>query len=434
MFYGNDFTDVSIEFFYDTVDDRCFKDEDSKLIYKTLKKRLKLIPFSHYLKRYIYQRAALTGHFDDIPLAEYQLIIRDSFKENDTPASFDTVTSKLSALSKNWLTQQTVKRKVVFLLGFGLRMSGDDVNVFLTKALCERGIHFKDPFETICWYCYKKQYNYLKFKSLWEAYEALPPKRLKDTGLCTEKTESFRRRAECIQSDGELMAYLSELKVSEHKSLMSVSARICFDELYDRTRDLIAAMYNASEEEKNARVMERYKEQLANNNRMYEIDKQKHMEIKREKQFVFTREDITPSDVEHVICSAIPLDRHGNLTPIRKSAFREHFGGRKFSRQRLCDILAGDAEIDRFDLITLNFFVYSQKLDEYPNSKTRYEQFLSSTNQILTGCGMGKMYTANPYECFTLMCILAEDPLGTYADVWEMAYHEDAAREEAALC
>ena len=96
--------------------------------------------------------------------------------------------------------------------------------------------------------------------------------------------------------------------------------------------------------------------------------------------------------------------------------------------------MTGDAEIDRFDLITLNFFLYSQKVDEYPNSKKRYEQFLASTNRILTGCGMGKMYTANPYECFTLMCILAEDPLGTYADVWEMAYREDEAREETALC
>ena len=35
---------------------------------------------------------------------------------------------------------------------------------------------------------------------------------------------------------------------------------------------------------------------------------------------------------------------------------------------------------------------------------------------------MGELYVANPYECFILMCILSDDPLGTYADVWEMAY------------
>lgn len=434
MFADNEFTNWALESFYDAVDDCCFKDEDSKLIYQTIRRRLKLVPFSHYLKRYIYQRAGFSGAFSDVPLSDYQMVIRDSFVENHTPASFKTVSSKLSALSKNWLTQQTVHRNVVFLLGFGLRMSVDDVNMFLTKALCEREIHFKDPFETICWYCYKKQYNYLKFRNLWEAYEALPPKPMVDSSLYTELTGNFRSRAEHIQSDAELMEYLSGLKVDKKTSVMSVSARRQFDELYNNARDIIANMYNDSETEKNARAMERYKEHLAHNDRMYEYDKQKHIEEKRRRQILFTREDITPSDVEHVICSAIPLDRHGNLMPVRASSFCEHFRGRKFSRQRLSDVLTGEAEIDRFDLITLNFFLYSQKVDEYPNSKIRYEQFLNSTNRILTGCGMGKMYTANPYECFTLMCILAEDPLGTYADVWEMAYHEEAAREEAALC
>ncbi len=130
--------------------------------------------------------------------------------------------------------------------------------------------------------------------------------------------------------------------------------------------------------------------------------------------------------MEHVICAAIPIDRHGNLTPGKASKLNEQFAGKRFSRQHIHDILANKAEISRFDLITLNFFVYSQKLDCFSNIKKRYESFIKSTNRILEACYLGPLYVANPYECFVLMCILSEDPLGTYADVWELSYHEES--------
>ena len=41
---------------------------------------------------------------------------------------------------------------------------------------------------------------------------------------------------------------------------------------------------------------------------------------------------------------------------------------------------------------------------------------------LLAACGYGGLYVATPYECFILMCILSEDPLSTYCDVWEMSY------------
>lgn len=150
-----DFTDAAWEFLYDAVDDAQFLDKDAQLIYNTLRHRLKTRSFGDYLKRYIYLKAELTEPFAEVPLKEYQLIIRSAFSDNHTPPSFAPTTAKLSALSKNWLTQQTVKRNVVFLLGFGLNMSADDVNMFLTKALREQEVNPKNPFEVICWYCYK---------------------------------------------------------------------------------------------------------------------------------------------------------------------------------------------------------------------------------------------------------------------------------------
>ena len=54
------------------------------------------------------------------------------------------------------------------------------------------------------------------------------------------------------------------------------------------------------------------------------------------------------------------------------------------------------------------------------------KDFIHTTNRMLERCGMGPLYIANPYECFILMCLLSEDPLGTYSDVLEVSYRSAA--------
>ena len=419
-----DFTDAAWESLYDAVDDTQFLDRDAHLIYTSLRHRLKIRSFGDYLKRYIYLKAGLTEPFAEVPLKEYQLIIRSAFSDNHTPASFAPTTAKLSALSKNWLTQQTVKRSVVFLLGFGLNMSADDVNMFLTKALREQEINPKDPFEVICWYCYKKRFNYLKFKQLWQIYNATPANSL-DMGLIySEHTIGVRNTMYSLHDDAALIAHLAKLKANESMSAMSYTARQCFDALYNEARDLIAKLYNTYEDEEHGDAVRDYIHKLSLNDRLFDSEKQKRIEQFRSRKKVFSREEITESDIEHIICAAIPTDRHGNLTPGKASKLNEQFSGKRFSRQHIGDILSGDAEVTRFDLITLNFFVFSQKLDVYPEPKSRYLQFHDSMNAILEKCFLGKLYVQNPYECFVMMCILSDDPLGTYADVWELSYRQ----------
>lgn len=420
-----DFTGIALDSMYDTVDDIYFRDKDAELIYRTLECRLKTIPFCNYLKRYIYNRAELTGNYAEIPLKDYQLVIHEAFSENHTPPSFRQVSSKLSALSKNWLTQQTVKREVIFLLGFGLHMPVEDVNKFLTVVLREQGINFKNPFEIICWYCYKNGYNYLKFEKLWQAYQETPANSVNVGTIYSEYTIGYRRTANSIHDDLTLLAHLSKLKTDDLTSKMSVTSWTYFEKLYNKARDIVAGMYNSSEEEKNLIKVQHYIEQLNNNDCLYDYDKQRRIQKKRHERYVFSRDDIGPGDIERVICSAIPLDGHGNLVPISESKLNEHFNGKKLSRQRLSDILAHSTQIERFDLITLNFFIYSQQIDDYPERKNRYLRFVDSTNEILGYCCMGDLYVTNPYECFILMCILSDDPLGTYADVWEKSFDMD---------
>ncbi len=418
-----DFTNIAYESFYTAVDDRRFyENADAGLIYGQIEKNLRAIPFGDYLKRYIYQKAGMSGNYDEIPLDEYRFIIRESFRDTDTPASFTPTTVKLSSLAKNWLTQHTVKRNVVFLLGFGLRMSVEDVNDFLVKALHEPMINSKNPFEVICWYCYQNRYGYPKFDQLWRLHQETPANKLDMRLMYAEQTIGIRNTMFSIHDDMALISHLSKLKTEDNIPHLSVTARKHFDVLYAETRRIIAEIYNQTEEEQNDVTVQRYREALTHNSRMFDYEKQERLKkLKTEKQH-YTEDDITESDIEHIIYAAVPLDRYGNLTPGKASRLNEQFAGKRFSRQRIHEILKGNAEIDRFDLITMNFFIFSQKLDELPNAKRRYLKFVESTNHILEDCCMGELYTANPYECFLMMCILSEDPLGTYADVWELSY------------
>ena len=118
-----DFTMKSEDDFYDTVDMGDFRDADAELIYEHLHKKMRIIPFCDYLKRYIFKKAEFEGSINDVSIREYQEIIISSFSENYTPKSFEPTSSKLSALTKNWLTQTAVKRQTIFLLGFGLNMT-----------------------------------------------------------------------------------------------------------------------------------------------------------------------------------------------------------------------------------------------------------------------------------------------------------------------
>lgn len=384
-----DFTSGAWEAIYEAVDDASFIDNDAELIYESLKHRIRIISFGDYLKRYIYKKAEMTVPFGEVPISEYQQIIKNAFSDNETPASFSPTTSKLSALSKNWLTQQTVKREVVFLLGFGLGMSVEDVNTFLTKGLNEREINPKSPFEVVCWYCYKNGFSFLKYEKLMELYSKLEVNSLDLKLVYSEETVALSTDMRLIHDNLALANYLSRLKANGEDSHMSATAKDFFDKLYVQGCEIIAKIYSESEE--------------------------KH----------YSASDISPADFEKIICAAIPTDRHGNLTPAKASALNNQFQGRRFSRQRVSEILNNDAEVSRFDLITLNFFIYSQNLDRFENAKARYFAFMNSTNDMLEKSFLGRLYVQNPYECFVLMCILSEEPLSTYADVWELSYNEE---------
>ncbi|MBQ8511676.1 MAG: hypothetical protein IJ497_03600 [Clostridia bacterium] len=375
-----EFTSCASEILYETEDLLTENAENpAELIYSQLKNHMQSIPFSDYLKRYIYRKAGLSGGLCEVEFEEYRAILRDSFAENDVPPSFFPTTAKLSALTKNWLTQHTVRRSVVLLLGFGLRMSLEDVNEFLQKALLEPELYAKDPFEVLCGYCYRYGLNFAAFRRLWSAYLALPPS---DAAfdLSSEETAGFKRKVSEITDEPSLMQYLAGLKTPDNEVVSHVTARKCFHALYSEAKDAAAAILG----------------------------------------YPRTSESITESDIEHILYPAIPTDRYGNLVPSRNSTLGELFHDKRLCRQHIHDVLTGKLEPDRFDLITLSFFLHTQKDQLLP--KRRYFRFADDANTMLALCGMNQLYPANPYESFLMMCLLTDDPLAVSSEVLELSY------------
>ena len=421
-----DFTQIANELFYDTVDDPYFRDSDLDSIYEVLIRKIRVVPFGDYLKRYIFQKARMEGDYSAVPLAEYRQIICDSFAERLTPPSFEPTTSRLRNLAKNWLEQTSVSRSAVLLLGFGLGMPTEDVNEFLTKVLKEQGLNAKDPFEVICWYCYTNGYAYPKFDQLWKQYRSRE-KRQKLT-VSLENTSAFRQKMLSIKNEELLWQYLDNMPIQPGTFRQSVMCREQFDTLYAKTRKWVADVLNEMEDSDSSVDAERLQDLLDHTDRYNDSEKRAILEKQKEQKRVFTAAEITPSDVERVILASVPKDKNGNLLSMKTSALNTVFSGARLNRQHIGEIIAGRAPITRNDLLTLSFFAFAGTMDDYDSIQARYYAFLDSTNKVLKKCDMEEVYLVNPYEIFIVMCMLSDDPVGTYSDVWERSYENN--REE----
>mgnify|MGYP000576790900 FL=1 len=387
-----EFTRRAAQRFRQVVSLDSFEDEDADVIFHYLYKEMELVSFGDHLKRYIYERAELEEPFSEVPQEVYKEIVVDSFKETYTPKSMNPTSTKLSALVNNWLNQASVKRETVFLLGFGLRMSAEDVSDFLTRVLREQDFDFHNPDEVIYWYCYSQQLGYHRAEELKKRYEELEP----DESY-TEAPQVYSGKI-CLDTEDKLLRYLAYVKVGADDPMSEKSqAYQEFVRLLTHAKEIIAKMYQGDEVEKSR-------------NKVWNIS------------------DITDSDVEKVICSGIPVNKMGNLKKMSASILAKHFSQKRFSRQRINSILNHKFPVERFDLITLEFFIISQEMQD-DDPYNRYHHFLEEIQEILKKCGMSEIYIVNPYECFLLMCLLTDCPLAVFADIWEMSYEEDKQEE-----
>ncbi len=414
-----DFTIKREEAFYNASELEIFKTQEAKVIFNFIKGNMYLIPFGDYLKRYIYYKLNLTGDYREIDISVYQNYIKESFKETGTPSSFDTdASSKISSLAKNWLNQTVVSRKTVLLLGFGLKMTVDEVSGFLKKAIQEGDFYFKNPFEIICWYCYKNGFGFSKMQELLKSYDH----EIKnyETGLLNEETIGIRREFQQASSNRELL----DLLQYHHLSIgyaYSFTAKKLFDFLYGECKKIIADYKQAEENWVFENELYDFEHALIRKPYLDSGKKKSLLKSFREKQKQISDKDVTESDVEKFLCSGTPIDKKGNLTKFSVSSLSANFSKKRMSRQHINDIISGKVSVDRFDLITLKFFIVAHS-NIHEKNINRWWAFVDETNKMLNLCSMGELYIANPYDCFLQMCMLTDDPLSTYDSVIEKSY------------
>ena len=418
-------TDNNLEFTrngYDTIEDTItdadFYNHDAKKIFDCIIHTLR-IPFSAHLIRYMYNIYGMKDYFPgqdamQIPVKDYRKLLASAFRETNTGLSFDGDAGNLTQTISRWLPKEgeravTPSRDRVLLIGFALQMDAYGVEKLLQDGLQEDGINVKDPHEVICWYCYENHLPFARYQMLYDKYLSCAPDEESYKKMYLEHTAGVRSAMHLIKTEDDLMAYLAALKTPENEPKVSVTKREHLMRLYQKAQEETARCLQIRHHSDPDEV--RYKE--------------------------YKPEDISPADIEHILASAVPLDRHGNQVKFEECMLHEQFANCKMSKQRLDTLIKGTAkDITRQDLITLHFYGYalelqngvesdnSQKtyLSEYEVPEEQVHDFQDSMNRILTDCGFGKMYYANPYEAFILMCVASISPLDAYADVMEQAY------------
>ena len=340
-----------------------FSENEGRRILQYLRSQSEMIPFGSYLKRYLSLRFGIKYNQREQDDAQYREFLKRAFSRTHTPRSFHRSSTSLGVLINGWLRAASVSRETVFLLGFALEM----IEVYQNTD-----VHGNDGLQ--------------------------PPQdgaRLRIPGdldsFPLPDGPTIRRRSNLLSRDmdeRELIEYLSRLKQQRQSNRYSRTAYSTFVSLLDRAKYEIGEL-NAEED-------------------LYVFGKEQE------------RKNVREAEVEKVLYSGVPVDDKGNLMNISFSSLGKGFAKHRLSRQRMSRLLAGKAAVTRYDLLTLLFLNSVLRDDESPIP--RYRRFVKNADAMLAHCYMGRLNISNLYEAFLLVCLLTEDPLYAFSEVWEQSY------------
>ena len=98
---------------------------------------------------------------------------------------------------------------------------------------------------------------------------------------------------------------------------------------------------------------------------------------------------------------------------------------RRLDRQHTGQLIHHKITPSRSDILTLLFLIYAapdDTGDSRADSRKRVCAFIDEANDVLKSLHMWEIYPVNPYESFLLLCLMTEDPVCAFNDVWEMSY------------
>ena len=313
---------------------------------------------------------------DPSDLKTYSAIICAEFSARQVPAHFDLADGSLRKLSMNWLSAKSITRENVILLGFGLGMTLNEVERFLTEALLEHGLNPKDPFETVAWYCFKNGLDYHAFDDLRVEFVVKGRSSKPDVSFVNTLTGKLRQERESIDSKASLFVYLNRISVVRNEHTQSVTGRKYFMELYRSALHTIDP--SADDDFSNA------------------------------------------SRLERTLYLTTPLSKERNLVSFKQTQLGEKLHCSRLTRQRIGQIIRGEIAVKRDYLVTLSFLCDALDLEHH--STTR---FVKTTDAMLVDCGMCALNACHPYDKLLTLCACTDDPLLSFADVFELCHREE---------
>ena len=388
---------------------RAFREMDSETIFRYLRDQAEVVPFGDYLKRYIYEKTGKTEPFREVPEGYYLSFLAESFAMNRAPHSFTSVTSRWSNILKRWLRSGSVKRSTVFLLGFGLNMTDQEVSEFLTKVLKEQDFRLGDPEEAVYFHCYHQGLPYAEAVALLEGGEdgeegEKGEREEHDARFWASVVESLPVYLSNRTMLRDYLAYLRENPEGPGEILWTEFSRV-YERAVSSARDYLQreneeTIEELVQEKSRAKEEEGYKESMGKGGSGPQLS--------------------GASWIENLLYSGVPRRGGKNLSTTSAFLLSDHLGKTRLSRQRISLLLRKRTGVERFDLITLLFLIHA--LNGQKRGKERLLAFTEEANEILGRCDFYELYPVNPYESFVMMCLLTEDPLCAFNDVWEMAY------------
>ena len=352
------------------------------------------VGFCGYLKRDLYRLMKREGiltdeKFEDVKVRKMNEYLRRSFRAGGVPFSFEGKEVK----TDRWLTQKSVSRDVVLLVGFGLRMGPEQVDDYFTKGLNQMRFSFINPREVICYYCYANNLSFMDFETIEKICEQ------RFSGL-SEAERKERAGKDMFSGFGK------ERLVSDINYLYEFVLFLKCSGSYERSKNNALLQFEQLADE----VQRLYIEELVENEETDEIaDKNKN----QRNSYLIEKA---------LYAGAFFYDENNNLLKDADETVESSLESYYLTRPKINKILKGKQGVSRFDLITLYFYCFAKKCTDFDVSveerKERCFTFIDDMNVILMKANMYKYNVTNPYECFILLCVMAEDPFESFTELY----------------
>lgn len=382
-------------------------------IFKFVSSSLTKRSFSDFLKSFLITSGRLPADTDIEDNDVFICFCSRAFKESGivgAPNLFKNQKALTSELLrkqlKNWFSGVTPSRESVFLMAFAFKLNCDELNMFLSKGICDKMVNYKSAPEAAAYACLNME---KPFSAAVDILEKASAANVRSAEHFNVLTEEFKDKLGRIDSEDKLIQYISGLVAAEYDPRISFCISSCYEDLLQDIHD------NAN------------------------IDKQAYIEteiginVRANSEISFSAIEwylysyIIDTNNGGVTSTSFALHKNGNIAGKDKNILssKKWFFSTLLRRSDMQKMYCGEKKISRDTILTLAFFVVCENAPDC----SAYE-YISEINEYLNFCRFEEFSFYYPYDMFIFMCLQTEDPIYSFRKVWKMSWIDTNGDEE----